>query len=102
MAQSITILRKPFEGLLTHNVVRHGTGAFNVEGTRIPTDEPVRINTWTAKAKYFGGAAGMDFTSRHDMSGRWPANLVVCKQVALDLEAEGQFEFSRFFFLVSE
>jgi len=48
--EPITVARKPFAGTVANNVLTWGTGAVNVDGSRIPT--------------------------KGDNPGRWPANLI--------------------------
>jgi site-specific DNA-methyltransferase (adenine-specific) len=47
--EPITVARKPFTGTVAANVLEHGTGAINVDGSRIPCESG---------------------------QGRWPANLI--------------------------
>ena len=69
--------RKPLRGTVAANVLRHGTGALNIDGTRIPSD---RQDT-----RHGGGIAGngtsyeLDPDARgYDLpSGRWPANVIL-------------------------
>ena len=83
--EPITVARKPFPGTVAENVLEHGTGALNVDGCRVATDEnpsgarrasspPIRESgTWAndrrspeAFAKVRPGEA----------LGRFPANLI--------------------------
>ena len=76
--------RKPLEGTVAANVLEHGTGALNIDSSRIPTDPSVddpRLGgggTWSsdkmAKNVYEGGYAGERVGS--STLGRWPANLI--------------------------
>lgn len=76
--EPITVARKPFKGTVAANVLAHGTGALNIDGCRIATDE-----------KLNGGAGGLLSHQRDDKEypeadngydpntlGRWPANLI--------------------------
>ena len=53
--EPITVARKPLEGTVAENVQKWGTGALNVDGCRVETDQPHPCAT---------------------MQGRWPANLI--------------------------
>lgn len=88
--EPIIVARKPLIGTVAANVLAHGTGALNIDGTRIGT-EAITINTFDDGAKPFGGGAGHPYTSR-ESKGRWPAN------VALDEAAAEQHEWSRYFY----
>jgi hypothetical protein len=85
----IHILRKPCsEGTVAANVLRHGTGALNVDATRIGTTDNLnggayaknaserhdKAENWRYKRGDRGGLAETPFTQP---TGRWPANLVL-------------------------
>ena len=82
--EPIVVARKPLEGTVVANVLKHGTGAINVAGCRIETDPQIddpRLGgkgTWAsdkmAKNVYEGGYAGEIVGS--DPAGRWPANVI--------------------------
>jgi DNA modification methylase len=83
--EPITMARKPLgEKTVAANVLAHGTGALNIDSSRIPTDPSVddpRLGgggTWLsdkmAKNVYEGGYAGERVGS--STLGRWPANLI--------------------------
>jgi hypothetical protein len=72
------VARKPFRGTVAENVLRHGTGAINVDGCRIPgADTTTRHNS---SSSYMTGCIGSiqpvqaTYTTGSD-KGRWPANL---------------------------
>ena len=72
--EPITLARKPLVGTVVSNVLKHGTGALNIDGCRVG-DDVITINTWDDGSKPFGGGAGHPYTGR-SVIGRWPANLV--------------------------
>jgi len=90
----IHLLRKPCsESTVAANVLRHGTGAINIEATRITAtdgyqkmwDKPVRTNI--GGGSYIMGTQVTTDLSAYRPSGRWPANLVLqhlptCEQAA--------------------
>lgn len=111
------LARKPLAGTLAHNVLTYGTGALNIDATRIPLepgDEYV-INTFDDGAKPFGGGAGHEYTSRTvthgregeptgerrpveegptgstggDAKGRWPSNVILTDAAAFDGGVDG-------------
>jgi DNA modification methylase len=76
--EPITVARKPLVGTVANNVLRHGTGAINVDGCRVNS---------TPRTTHAGGnrqgtnPAPMSWGSRtgHAVpgaAGRWPANLI--------------------------
>jgi DNA modification methylase len=85
--EPIVVARRPLIGTVANNVLTYGTGALNIDGSRVGT-EIVTINTFDNGAKPFGGAIGEPFSSRQQQ-GRWPANVIHD-----DLEEE----WSRFFY----
>jgi site-specific DNA-methyltransferase (adenine-specific) len=52
------------------NVLEHGTGALNIDGCRVPTDEDLNGGTGMNQP---GKTAGREFVQP---AGRWPANLI--------------------------
>ena len=77
----VTISRKPCsEGGTTTNVVRHGCGALNIDGTRIQfTDAPdlERRQPNFDNMGYQGMKAPSESVALYKPGGRWPANVVV-------------------------
>ena len=76
--EPITVARKPLVGTVAANVLRHGTGALNVDGCRVGTD---------AGWSYPNGRGGSGWHGRESLAtnltdpiaatqGRWPANLI--------------------------
>ena len=75
--EPITMARKPLVGTVAVNVLRHGTGALNIDASRVDGESTIREKTagrgqfpheddaWQPKAVTVGS----------DM-GRWPANLI--------------------------
>ena len=94
--EPICVARKPLIGTVAANVLVHGTGAINIDGCRIPTDDALRAGaggTWdkmhegegrngeaSAKRTY-EERGGTNFAMQpgprggHAM-GRWPANVI--------------------------
>jgi site-specific DNA-methyltransferase (adenine-specific) len=71
--------RKPLAGTVAANVLEHGTGALNVDGCRVSTDEQLaRLNQTSPfgnSRTFSGGAAGARLED-NSQGGRWPANLI--------------------------
>jgi site-specific DNA-methyltransferase (adenine-specific) len=76
--EPIVLARKPLEGTVAENVLRHGTGALNIDESRIPTSEE-----WEGRelpdagdGATWGGALNRESSGSHEL-GRWPANLTL-------------------------
>lgn len=81
--EPIIVARKPLDGTIANNVLKHGTGALNIDGCRVPIEnEMLSYGTFHA-----GGENGLNGTStfrireRHypagyQPPGRFPANLI--------------------------
>ena len=72
------------------NVLEHGTGALNIDATRIDS-EPRKIENYASKGPEgmmshgFGGGnghAGRERTARIEHKGRWPANVILDEHMA--------------------
>ena len=74
--EPVILARKPLCGTVARNVQQYGTGALNIDGCRIATDDKYVINTFDDGAKPFGDAVGEAYSSRVETQGRWPANIV--------------------------
>ena len=70
--EPITVARKPFKGTVAANVLENGTGAINIDGCRVGTEDVLSIGSGTMG---FHGADGKNPGCQHD-NGRWPANLI--------------------------
>ncbi len=73
--EPICLAQKPFsEKNGTANVLRHGTGAINVDGCRVGTvDATERPSGYI---NYAGGKKKLDGNSGGHAAGRWPANVL--------------------------
>jgi DNA modification methylase len=86
--EPIVLARKPLEGTVAANVLEHGTGAINIDGCRVATDESTERHSFEIKTSKGtqGGAFGnaervihkseIPIPSGGSPLGRWPANLV--------------------------
>jgi hypothetical protein len=73
--EPITVARKPLEGTVAANVLRHGTGAINVDGCRVGTRGGTRmVGGPNHLNKVYG--RGMGGGDTEECGGRWPANLI--------------------------
>jgi len=72
--EPIVMARKPLEGTVVDNLLAWGTGAINIDESRVP-GEPVPINKleeWSG----FGQKTEPDYEQEINSSGRFPANLI--------------------------
>ena len=76
--EPITVARKPLGGTVAANVLRHGTGALNVDGCRVGTSKQVPASVKKAPPSSHTVSIGNSTeTSGFDPNvGRWPANLI--------------------------
>jgi DNA modification methylase len=78
----IVLARKPLIGTVADNVLKHGTGALNIDGCRLETNADVDDPRLAGNGDWSGaklGYHGSDNEARHPSSklGRWPANLIL-------------------------
>ena len=75
--EPITVARKPFKGTVANNVLEHGTGAINIDGCRVATDESTQrpCGPNSDHAQQFKGTKG-GMRGQPAGTGRWPANLI--------------------------
>jgi len=79
----ITVARKPLEGSVAKNVLKHGTGALNIDRSRVGTENPTSLNrpprniqgvyaqdSWTQAPENHQPTQGHS-------GGRFPANLIL-------------------------
>ena len=80
--EPIIVARKPLDGTVAENVLRWGTGAINVDASRIPTNGDQKGQFGPHKPESLGventhGIYGRKFRQEADQSsGRWPANVI--------------------------
>jgi len=88
--EPVVMGRKPFKGSLTANEAIHGTGALNIDATRIGTTKDVPASASTSGRN--GIYSHMDaLTERGGMDpnqGRWPANVVLDETTAEMLDQQ--------------
>jgi site-specific DNA-methyltransferase (adenine-specific) len=75
--EPIVVARKPLIGTVATNVLTYGTGAMNIDGSRVVTDETLSIgsNNRQNAAVNFGMKDNKE-TQRQNAAGRWPANVI--------------------------
>jgi DNA modification methylase len=86
--EPIVMARKPLAGTVAGNVLEHGTGALNVDGCRIGTDDNTARHTLHSMrgGNFENHQPSERIESGGNGLGRWPANVVLshhedCEQV---------------------
>jgi site-specific DNA-methyltransferase (adenine-specific) len=92
--EPVVVARKPLSGTVAANVLAHGTGALNVDGCRVQTDEPIAAHKGTGNPRtsmsdgwhdtYAPGDAGTILQTE----GRWPANVILSPDSAVELDEQ--------------
>lgn len=96
--EPICMARKPLAGTVAANVLRYGTGAINVDGCRVQTDEELRRAVAGWRTEYVGGEQKPinTFDLHPDgIPGRWPANVI---HDGSDEATEGLRDAARYFY----
>lgn len=100
--EPIVVGRKPLTGTVAANVLAHGTGALNIDGCRVGSDERVNAPSGApgANAYRFTGGDGRDaenaraYAERSKalpptvVTGRWPTNVVLDESQAAELDQQ--------------
>lgn len=85
--EPITMARKPLIGTVEQNWREHGTGALNIEGCRVETNENLNGGAYAkegsrSESQSLHGGSGMNVAGKTvgsdfvQPAGRWPANLI--------------------------
>lgn len=84
--EPIVLARKPLQGTVANNVLEHGTGALNIDGTRLESGKIIRqagrAGIPSGQNNYVGTKQERPFLDRKEETGRWPANVVISEQIA--------------------
>jgi hypothetical protein len=72
------VARKPLIGTVAANVLEYGTGALNIDGARVATDDKLQTLLGSFSFSGSGGAdeTGKKIVMRDAGNGRWPANVI--------------------------
>lgn len=89
--EPVVVARKPLTGTVASNVLAYGTGALNIDASRIATDEDRSRPPRTPNA-ILGGGKGTNLTaSESNPAGRWPTNVVLDESQAAELDRQSGF-----------
>ena len=86
------LARKPLRGTVADTVAQWGTGALNIDGTRVGSDE--RLNKPVGNLVSIGSTRNHSNGEPHTVAGRWPSNVILDEEAASLLG-----EPSRFFYV---
>jgi len=79
--EPIVVARKPLVGTVAGNVLQYGTGAINIDGTRVGTEPMIReagpAGIPSGTGNYVGNEKPRPFLERSEAAGRWPANIIL-------------------------
>jgi site-specific DNA-methyltransferase (adenine-specific) len=86
--EPVLVFRKPLEGTVAENFLKHGTGALNIDGCRVKHSSPEDFEKHKAGVdaiKARGGSMKDSWKNSSDLSGandvtsagRWPPNLIL-------------------------
>jgi SAM-dependent methyltransferase len=78
--EPICVARKPLAGTVAATVLAHGTGALNIDATRVPSESgrPLHVSNRTAGNQVYGeGLQGPLAVAGGTDLGRWPSNVVL-------------------------
>lgn len=94
--EPVVVARKPLQGTVAANVLAWGTGALNIDATRISTDEDRRRNARGGDNGLNGEGTFRIRERRADdqplTAGRWPANVLLGHTPDCDVIYEGRGE----------
>ena len=87
--EPIVMARKPLIGTVVHNVLTYGTGALNIDGSRVATTDNLAGGT-------YGGTFGAERDENGNVpkaigsgdKGRWPANIILDEHTAGSLDKQ--------------
>jgi site-specific DNA-methyltransferase (adenine-specific) len=78
--EPIVVARKPLIGTVAENVLTHGTGGLNIDGSRIGTTDNLNGGAYAPEGKERNDGWGMQRGQAGDYeqpAGRWPANVIL-------------------------
>ena len=86
----VHIARKPIDGSVAANVLKHGVGAIGIDACRVATVEAIsgRVRT---HSDGWGMGDGIDDYEQHP-NGRWPANVILAHRPGCQPKGTQQFK----------
>ena len=75
--EPIVVARKPLIGTVANNILTYGTGALNIDGSRVGLqDGEIKVGGFGNGGIGFGGGDASGVEWQKDTKGRWPANVI--------------------------
>ena len=74
--EPIVMARKPFEGTVADNVLKHGTGGINIDGCRISTEDKTQRKNKGVEWGVRNDKSGNESNVYDSTEGRFPANVM--------------------------
>jgi site-specific DNA-methyltransferase (adenine-specific) len=84
--EPIVVARKPLIGTVAENVLAHGTGAINIDASRIGTTD--KFGGGAKGTSGFAGGYEHDGWAPGSADGRWPANILFDEEAAAVLDEQ--------------
>ena len=95
------LVRKPLDGTVATNVLKHGTGALNIDACRVGNDGGCRANKLYAGSRNSHNCYGDGLNDQRSPIvsglGRWPANAMFSEGAIAELDRQSEGA-SRFFY----
>lgn len=88
--EPIVLARKPLIGTVAENVLTHGTGALNIDASRIQANGDNLSGRTPAGTSnnVFGSGLGINSGKSQMLNGRWPANILLDEAAAALLDEQ--------------
>ena len=95
--EPIVLARKPLsEGTVAANVLKHSTGALNIDACRIPGAKPA-VKRWSSGLHGIYGKIAAQGWVEDDGKGRWPRNSILDEEAAALLDEQTGRSVSQYF-----
>jgi len=90
--EPVVVARKPLAGTVAANVLAHGTGALNIDATRVGTNAGWSYPNGAGGNGFHGGVGRSPDGTRTApvvaAAGRWPANVILDESQAAELDRQ--------------
>jgi site-specific DNA-methyltransferase (adenine-specific) len=87
--EPVVVARKPLDGTVAENVLRHDTGALNIDGSRIGTELlPAQLSGDKSLMGGLSREGGNGGAITPERTGRWPANVILDESQAAELDRQ--------------
>lgn len=96
--EPVIVARKPIKGTVAANVLEWGTGALNIDASRVkgePIEVHVRTSNITGANSMSGTSTGPTGTGEFRTDGRWPANVLLDPEAATAMDQQSGVGISR-------